>query len=359
MPTLKVQVHSARNVPEGDYTVKISAGKNKIKTKTAKKSTAPEWNETFSIEINESEPLIVDLELTKKLGSKSLGSATIQLGSLSRGKDKCYWETEGFQNSAAIRLTLTAVDFGADSGTPGAKKSAVPTQAAILPPMPDKAIVEQRYNELMERLGLGQGFKHPTEYQTKMIDGVSVENKWAMVCQYKSVETAKTSGKVQNTPQFWTANIKEISSLDSAKALEVLRELQIVLGGENLDFLKVFCEAGGLAALLDVLGTIEQNIHRRTMTEGSLQKEDVQIQTQRIGVLCVQRLLNNRTGLLETMKTEGGVKKLCLCLDMEEDMRLRIVKILTLLCLMQPEALNQAGGHKLVIDGMTAYKSLK
>eukprot|EP01119_Soliformovum_irregulare_P012880 TRINITY_DN336_c0_g1_i1.p1 TRINITY_DN336_c0_g1~~TRINITY_DN336_c0_g1_i1.p1 ORF type:complete len:1157 (-),score=445.88 TRINITY_DN336_c0_g1_i1:34-3504(-) len=353
MPSLKVVVHSARNLPEADYTIKLSSGKHKSKTKVAKKATTPEWNETFTIDVNETDSLKIEIEQTKTIGSKTLGSAEVQLSTLVKGKDKVYWET-GFPNNAGVRLTLTAVDFGQADNGPAAKKSSVPTQAAILPPMPDEATVNKKYAELMERLGLGKDFQHPTQYQTERINTVSIENKWAMICQYKSVETEKKAGKIENSPQYWSSRIK------AEPTLVILKELQIVLGGENLEFLRLFIEAGGMGALLEILGSAEQTLHRRSHHGGFVPNEnDEQVQLQRVTLLCLQRLLNNKTGILETMKTEGGVKKFCLCLDMEEEMRLKIVKILTVICLMPSESANMAGGHKLVIEGMTHFKSLK
>lgn len=55
---------------------------------------------------------------------------------------------------------------------------------------------------VQEKLGLGKDFKHPTEIQTKAMTTVSIENKWAMVCQHK--ETEKDTKKLENSPQYWS-----------------------------------------------------------------------------------------------------------------------------------------------------------
>jgi len=51
------------------------------------------------------------------------------------------------------------------------------------------------------------------------------------------------------------------------------------------------------------------------------------------------------------MNTENGIKKLTLCLDMPEDMRIRVIKLLITVCI--------ADGHHLVMEGLTHYKQVK
>jgi hypothetical protein len=122
-----------------------------------------------------------------------------------------------------------------------------------------------------------------------MINAVSLENKWAMICQHKKIEVdKKSSGKIEDTPQYWTSKLK------AEPNLVIMKELSIVLGGANLKWLQDFKDAGGLSALLDILGTIEHEIHRRSMTEGSLKKEDESIQFQNEVVFCLQKLTNNK-----------------------------------------------------------------
>lgn len=343
MPTLKLQILAARNVPEGEYICKIVCGKEKGKTKTSKKTSSPDWSDTFTFTIESPNvSLNIELEQTKKFGKKSFGILTIDLSNFIKGKERVWWIGDGFQDGAELRLSLTAVDFGKEE-----PKNLVSNQQSLLPPMPSAEEVERRYAEVMETIGLGKDFKHPTEYQTKAITGVSLENKWAMVCQHQKVDAAqKLGGRIEDTPQYWTSKIK------AEPTLKLIKELQIVLGGANLQWLKSFIDAGGLSNLLDILGTVEMDIHRKTISSnfGSL---DEQVNMQSDLVLCLQRLMNNKTGLQGTINTEGGVKKLALCIDMAENMRIKVVQLLTVVCLVPPD------GHRLTVEGLTSYKAIK
>jgi hypothetical protein len=53
------------------------------------------------------------------------------------------------------------------------------------------------------------------------------------------------------------------------------------------------------------------------------------------------------------MKITHGIRRIALCIDMQSaDMQQRIITLLTVTCL-TPE------GHRLVVDGMSHYKSVK
>ena len=130
MPTLKLQILAARNVPEGEYICKIVCGKEKVKTKTSKKTSSPEWSDAFTFTIESPNvSLNIELEQTKKFGKKSFGILTIDLNNFTKGKERVWWVGDGFQDGAELRLSLTAVDFGKEE-----PKNIVPTQQSLLPP---------------------------------------------------------------------------------------------------------------------------------------------------------------------------------------------------------------------------------
>jgi len=355
--SLKVRIINAKNVPEGDYTCKVTLGDNKAKaqkTKTVKKTQSPEWNETFTFAIDNETSLSIELTQAKTIGHKEL--ASFEIGAFDRlvkGKEKIYIEIDK-SSKAEINLGLTAVDFGLSekeqtatliqSATVASPLSQV--KSGLVPPMPSAEEVNKAYNDLMEKLGLGKDFKHPTAVQTKAMSDVSVENKWAMVCQYKLSEVQK-QGKIEDTPNFWTSKLKaEIT-------YQILRDLRIVLGASPLDWLQQFINAGGLSDLLDILGKVEHEIHRRTMNEDKIRKEDEQVQMQYECVRCLQVLLNNKPGLTGAINSDSGIKKMCLCLDMPEEYCVKIVKLLTLVCVMPPD------GHRKVVEGLVHYKNVK
>jgi len=354
--TLKVHVVSAKNVPEGDYSCKVTIGDSKTKvqkTKTVKKTQAPEWNETFTFTIDNETSISFEITQAKTIGHKEIASIVIGgFDRLVKGKEKTCIETDK-SSKAEITVGLTAIDFGvtekeqtasliqtATSGNPISQ-----VKSGLVPPMPSEAEVNKAYDELMEKLGLGKDFKHPTAVQTKSMAQVSVENKWAMVCQYKLSEVQK-QGKIEDTPNFWTSKLKaEVS-------FSLLKDLRIVLGAAPLDWLQQFINAGGLSNLLDILGKVEHELHRRTMTDEKIKKEDEQVQMQYECVRCLQVLLNNKAGLSGAISTESGIKKMCLCLDMPEEYAVKIVKLLTLVCVMHD-------GHRKVVEGLVHYRNVK
>jgi len=78
----------------------------------------------------------------------------------------------------------------------------------MLPPMPSEPEVNAMYDALMSELGFDKGFKHPTAYQTSAAATTSLENKWAMICQYKSIAQMKQAGKVEQKPQYWAQRLE-------------------------------------------------------------------------------------------------------------------------------------------------------
>jgi len=223
-----------------------------------------------------------------------------------------------------------------------------PTVSSSSPSMPSPEEVEKQYNQLMESLGLDDksGFKHPTDIQTKAMAKISLENKWAMICQHKKMESTKSKGTLEDTPGFWTQKLKAEPSAN------LLRDLRILLGGESIGWLQDFIKYDGLSCLFQILGNVELHLGQRKSVGGQdLQKEEENVQMQVECVKCLYTLMNNRTGLHAAMNTENGIKKLTLCLDMPEDMRIRVIKLLITVCI--------ADGHHLVMEGLTHYKQVK
>jgi uncharacterized protein with ACT and thioredoxin-like domain len=50
-------------------------------------------------------------------------------------------------------------------------------------------------------------------------------------------------------------------------SVEILKELQAVLASESLDWIKAFIESDGLAAILDLLGEVEQILHMKAQSK--------------------------------------------------------------------------------------------
>src|SRR5689334_16202009 len=101
MPSLKLQIMSARNVAEGEYTCNISIGKTKQKTKTSKKSSNPEWNETFTLNIEESDKVLnIELDQKKTIGHKSYGTTNIDISTIIKGKERIWFVGDGLNEGA-------------------------------------------------------------------------------------------------------------------------------------------------------------------------------------------------------------------------------------------------------------------
>jgi len=324
MPKLVVRIISARNFPEGDYCCKVKCGKSdkSSSTKVIKKTTAPEWDESFTLSIEENSDIQIEVVQSKKIRSNKFGTINISsLNHLRQGKEKILWVKEGLQGDAEVQVGLTAIDFGKvgknkksneeapislsslpvfrksdTSETPHPHSLAIssPTVSSSSPSMPSPEEVEKQYNQLMESLGLDDksGFKHPTDIQTKAMAKISLENKWAMICQHKKMESTKSKGTLEDTPGFWTQKLKAEPSAN------LLRDLRILLGGESIGWLQDFIKYDGLSCLFQILGNVELHLGQRKSVGGQdLQKEEENVQMQVECVKCLYTLMNNRVDI--------------------------------------------------------------
>lgn len=117
MPTLKVRIISGRNCPaDAELSVKVKCGEHgkQHKTKGAKKTATPEWNETFTFEEVDpnADSVQIELDQSKTFGSTKLGVITIGLKSLQKAKEQVKWEGEGLGGKGELQIGLLAVDFG-------------------------------------------------------------------------------------------------------------------------------------------------------------------------------------------------------------------------------------------------------
>lgn len=117
MPTLKLRIINGKNFPEGECFCKINYGKDQklsLKTKPSKKSSSPEWNETFSLVIEENEVVVIEVHQSKSLGrSQKIGTISIdKMGELIKQTEKVYWEKNGLSDGAELQISLFPEDFG-------------------------------------------------------------------------------------------------------------------------------------------------------------------------------------------------------------------------------------------------------
>lgn len=174
MPSVKVRVISGRNCPaDAELTVKVKCGEHgkQQKTKGVKKTATPEWNETFTFEDFDpnTDSLQIELDQSKTFGSTKLGVISIPLNSLTKGKERVTWESEGLGGKGELQIGVLAVDFGKEPAPEKKGKrnhllafflygcltlicfyvSVAPSQRSILPPMPSADEVNRLYDELM------------------------------------------------------------------------------------------------------------------------------------------------------------------------------------------------------------------
>eukprot|EP01117_Protostelium_nocturnum_P015557 TRINITY_DN6052_c0_g1_i1.p1 TRINITY_DN6052_c0_g1~~TRINITY_DN6052_c0_g1_i1.p1 ORF type:complete len:1166 (-),score=432.81 TRINITY_DN6052_c0_g1_i1:21-3518(-) len=363
MVKVKIKVLAARGLSmDGDSFVKLKLGESKCKTKVIKRTSNPDFGgEIFEMSGKDKDSLTLELNHTKKVGPKGdkLGVASIPLTGLSQGKETVSWQM--LSNGAEVQIGITAessaTTLATSSSLPNASQfergraaTLYPTSSAgpILPPIPSESEVNRQYEQVMASLGFDSSFKHPTQYQKGIINDISTEKKWAMVCQHKSIQTTKTTGKIEMTPQYWTTKLK------SEPQTTLLRDLRIVLGGEDLKWIGSFVSAGGLESLLDILASLEHQLNRPTSSANpTLKKKDDELISQQTECIrCVLALMNNKAGMAGVLKGDKPIKRLVLCMTSPEDIRIKLLRGLAVVCLSME-------GHKRVIDGFIAFKNLK
>jgi hypothetical protein len=112
--TIKIRLISARNLgADGDYFCKITCGKKVVKSKVAKRTSNPEWNEIFEFELYPGDSVQIELNTMKMLGSARVGGITIsRFNDLVKGVEKVIWEGNGLGGKGEIQVGITSVDFG-------------------------------------------------------------------------------------------------------------------------------------------------------------------------------------------------------------------------------------------------------
>ncbi|KAG5495782.1 hypothetical protein JIQ42_02642 [Leishmania sp. Namibia] len=109
-------LHSQQLVDLPDPFVRVGLGEKKYKTRVAKNSLNPEWNETFRFEVADEMSAQVRLEVWSKCtySDDLMGYYNLSLGGLTKGivKDKWYI-LEKSKTEAELRVRVLAVDFGA------------------------------------------------------------------------------------------------------------------------------------------------------------------------------------------------------------------------------------------------------
>lgn len=162
------------------------------------------------------------------------------------------------QGKALLNVGITIDSFG--------DKDEHVTQSSYTV-MPDRVQLDAMYKKLMEELGLND-----TSF-AKASD-ISDESKWAMINQNKKLQVLvvftqkndilkdlRSKGRIEGSPQYLANKIKIEPSV------EILKELQAVLASESLEWIKTFIESDGLAAILDLLGEVEQILHMKSLSK--------------------------------------------------------------------------------------------
>ncbi|PRP73182.1 actin binding protein [Planoprotostelium fungivorum] len=346
MPTLKVRVLSARGLTaDGDTFVKLKVGNSKAKSRTVKKSATPSFEEPFEMPASEQSTIAIEVCHSKKVGDDKVGAVELSLANLARGKDSVAWYK--LSNGSEIQLSLLPVDFGRADAAPAAstpKSAPSPGGPKMdLPPRPSDEEVENQYQQMMAGLGIDKSFNHPTQYQKNITSDVSIESKWAMVCQDKLIKAKKKEGSVQHTPKFWIHKLKS-----EEPSQKTLNELRIVLNGEQITFLSEFITLGGLDALSDQLAKIEMQTASSSRNLGASPKDiDAQI------VECLRCIIglcsNNKTGLEGVFRNQKTLKRVTMCLSIAPpELRMALMRILTI-------GMNTTdGAHSTVLNGLTS-----
>ncbi len=109
------------------------------------------------------------------------------------------------------------------------------------------ADVEREFVELLIGMGI-----LPTA-RDKMVQELSINQKWHYLEQHKAKLKDMSKGKITQTPQFF------VQALQAGVEVDVLRQLGVCLSSEPLPWQEAFVAQGGPLVLLNLLTTVEKD----------------------------------------------------------------------------------------------------
>ena len=118
--------------------VKIKDGGKKYKTRVVENSVAPQWNETFVLELEGKKPLLLEVyDHNTWTSNTCLGRTHLVYKDLVRGKPEDLWHPlkadSGDDSDVSLRVTMLAIDFGQAAAAPS---TSVPEPASPQSPAP-------------------------------------------------------------------------------------------------------------------------------------------------------------------------------------------------------------------------------
>lgn len=148
--------------------------------------------------------------------------------------------------------------------------------------IPDPDEVNRQFNVLMEKLGMES--QNPAHFKAMQL--LDTEKKWQLIVQQKKVlDESKTQTDVKARPEFW------VQKLRTETSVAALRNLQIYLGTQLVDWLREFFGLGGLEVLTTQLTSLAKK-SSKSKDENAVQHEIV---------ICLKKFMNNKVGLTFVM----------------------------------------------------------
>jgi cytokinesis protein len=171
---------------------------------------------------------------------------------------------------------------------------------------------------------------------------------------YSKESTAVSSGKVQDTPQYY------VNSLKVEHSVETLRSLLVVLRSQPISWLKQFCDCGGVETMLEILSGLQmvtekkyfappQTVLKLWLTLTNNFRSEAQTQMENEIIRAIKVIMNNKVGLEMAIHTKGSMKTIASCLastSIDRKSREMVLELLTVVCLVPATSPNTVGGHE-------------
>ena len=263
------------------------------------------------------------------------------------------------------------------------------------PPIPGGEELERRFNEVLIQMDL------PPE-RLKILKSFPNEKKWATVCDFDLVQTRDPSSvyltklRTYLDPKAYKSS-KKIRNLDGATSTQVLRNLEISLRNNQIEWVRDFLseESKGLDVLIDYLksrlevmttrhllqvdeeeatgsdgGSLGSKLWNvsmgRSRKNSDLRRVELRKLTKRdkdrklgdenddvhVCLLCLKAIMNNKFGFNMVIKNKQAINLIALCLIHKNLLTKTIVlELLAATCLLK-------GGHNLILSAFDNFKQV-
>ena len=264
---------------------------------------------------------------------------------------------------------------------------------AARPPMPPEEELERRFNEVLIQMDL------PPE-RAKILKCFTNEKKWDTVCDHDLVHARDPPSVYLNKLRTYldpsaSKSSKKIRSLGDATSTQVLRDLEISLRTNHIEWVRDFLseESQGLDVLIEYLksrlevmrhimqldeeeeggsdgGSLDSKLKNMSMgraRKSELSRSDLRKSAKRdkdrklgdvtddvhVSIMCLRAIMNNKFGFNMVIKHKQAINSIALSLN-HKKLRTKalVLELLAAICLLK-------GGHNIILSAFDNFKQVK